>query len=132
MKKSIIYSAFALVAFCNITMASTSEVKASEKQYTTVFEVKMKATPLAQAIAKGDVEAVKKFIEYGADVNEKSNDMTPLMIAARYNQVEIINLLIKNGADIKATNEKGFNALKYAEMSKANDAVTAIKKALDA
>lgn len=128
MKKSIIYLSLALIAFSNVAMASAT---GSVSKFGLVAKYE-KATPLALAIAKGDIETVKKFIEYGVDVNEKSNDMTPLMIAARYNQVDIINLLVKNGADLKATNEKGMSALKYAELSKASDAVTAIKKALNA
>jgi len=128
MKKSIIYLSLALVAFSSITVASTVNT-APKFRLETAFK---DATPLAAAIAKGDVESVKKFIEYGADVNEKSNDMTPLMIAARYNQVEIINLLILNGAKVKVTNEKGFSALKYAELSNATQAVAAIKQALNA
>jgi uncharacterized protein len=128
MKKSIIYLGFAMLAFSNIAMASANE---SVSQFELVAKYE-NATPLAIAIAKGDVEFVKKFIEYGANVNERSNDMTPLMIAARYNQVEIIDLLIKNGADVKATNVKGMTALRYAELSKADGAVSKLKQALNA
>ncbi len=77
-------------------------------------------TPLCAAITKGDLETVRKFIEYGADVNEKSNDMTPLMIAARYNNVEIVKILLDNGADINAKNKNGFTAMTFATMSKAS------------
>jgi len=90
------------------------------------------ATPLAVAIAKGDLTSVKAFISYGADINEKSNDMTPLMLAARYNQVEIINLLLQNGASVKVTNSKGFNALKYAKLSNAAAAADALSAAAKA
>ena len=58
--------------------------------------------------------------------------MTPLMVAARYNQVEIINLLLKSGANVKATTDKGLTALKYAELSKAEEAITTLKLALNA
>jgi ankyrin repeat protein len=128
MKKSIIYLSLALVAFGNVAVSTATE---SVSTFESVLKTD-KATPLAQAISKGDIETVKKFIEYGADVNERSNDMTPLMIAARYNNVEIINLLLKSGANLKATNEKGYSALKYAELSNANEAVTLIKQALNA
>ena len=108
------------VAMASVPAASsTAPVK---KEYTN-------ATPLAIAIAKGDVTTVKAFISYGADINEKSNDMTPLMLAARYNQVEIINLLLQNGASVKVTNSKGFNALKYAKLSNAAQAADALTKA---
>jgi ankyrin repeat protein len=81
------------------------------------------------AICKGDVATVKKLLEYGANVDEKSNGLTPLMIAARYNQVEIISLLLEKGADVKAKDEKGITALKYAEASNAKDAAVVLKKA---
>jgi len=124
MKKSIAILGLALVAFTNGTFASnpTSSVV---KMETTTFN----GTPLCVAIMKGDSETVKKFIEYGADVNETSNGMTPLMIAARYNRVDIITLLISKGASVDVKDEKGFTALKYAELSKATEAITALKNA---
>jgi ankyrin repeat protein len=123
MKKTIIYAALALVTFCNVSMASGNVSKFEiVREYNT-------ATPLANAIAKGDVDTVKKFIEYGADVNEKSNGMTPLMIAARYNNVEIITLLLEKGANVNLKDDKGRTALKYAEMSNAQKAVDTLKAA---
>ena len=125
MKKSIIFLGLAVTLFSNVAMASAPAASSTapvKKEYTN-------ATPLAIAIAKGDVTSVKAFISYGADINEKSNDMTPLMLAARYNQVEIINLLLQNGASVKVTNSKGFNALKYAKLSNAAQAAEALTKA---
>ncbi len=84
-------------------------------------------TPLCVAISKGEVDVVKKFIEYGADVNERSNGMTPLMLAARYNNVDIIKCLLAHGANVKAKDDKGFTALKHAELSNASDAVAYLK-----
>jgi len=123
MKKSIIFLSFALVVFSNIAMAST--VKSS---FAVTINNEVTATPLAAAIAKGDVKSVKAFIAYGININERSNDMTPLMLAARYNQVEIMNILIANGASLKETNTKGFTALKYAQLSNAHDAIAVITK----
>jgi ankyrin repeat protein len=127
MKKTIIYLSLALVAFSNVSMANVSST--SNDFYWTVKKEAKSATPLATAIAKGDLETVKKFIEYGADINEQSNGMTPLMIAARYNQVEIIKLLLVKGANLKLTNDKGLTALKYAELSNATQAVETLKQA---
>jgi ankyrin repeat protein len=87
------------------------------------------ATPLAVAIVKGDLETVKKFIEYGADINQKSNGMTPLMIAARYNQVDIIKLLLDKGANYKIMDDKGLTALKYAQLSNATQATAMLIQA---
>ncbi|MXN90679.1 ankyrin repeat domain-containing protein [Flavobacterium sp. Sd200] len=128
MKKSIIYSALTLVAFCNITTASPIKVSSVDSSITVPYSRVEKATPLALAIAKGDVTAVKKFIGYGSNVHEKSNDMTPLMIAARYNEVEIIKVLLENGANINDKNSKGYNALKYAQISNANEAAALLSQ----
>ncbi len=123
MKKSIIYLGVALVAFANVSMASnqTSLVK-PQMEITKIF-----SSPLNVAVSKGDLAFVKKLIEYGADVNEMSEDLSPLMTAARYNKVEIMKVLIANGARVNEKNEKGYTALKYAELSNATDAIAILK-----
>lgn len=128
MKKTIILG-LALVAFSNVALATN--VQSATPKFELVKEYK-NPTPLAAAICKGDVETVKKFIEYGADINEKSNGMTPLMLAARYNNVEIINLLLAKGANLKEKDEKGNSALKYAELSNATQAAERLKEAINA
>ena len=126
MKKSIVYLGVALLAFTNVSLASNFNSLTASKSIISVYEG---ATPLGIAISKGDIEVVKKFIEYGSNVNEKSNGMTPLMVAARYNRVEIIKILLSNGANLNEKDEKGFTALKYAELSHANDAALFLKQA---
>jgi ankyrin repeat protein len=125
MKKSIIYLGIALVSFS--TIASATNVSSL-----TALELKqindVSPTPLCVAISKGEIDIVKKFVEYGADVNEKSNGMTPLMLAARYNKVEIIKFLLANGANVDTKDEKGYTALKYAELSSATDAIALLKQ----
>lgn len=122
MKKSIVYISMALLSFTNLALASVTETAP-----VTSIHSKYIGTPLCMAISKGDVEIVKKFIEYGADIHETSNGMTPLMYAARYNNVEILKLLVANGADIDKKDEKGNTALKYAEISKAKEAAAFLK-----
>ncbi|MBF4464936.1 ankyrin repeat domain-containing protein [Flavobacterium sp. LC2016-12] len=120
MKKSVIILGVALVAFANVSMAAG--------HMNPKFEIlNSSAGPLHVAISKGDVEIVRKFIAYGANVNEQSEDMTPLMIAARYNKVEIMKILLENGARPNDKNEKGYTALKYAEISNATDAIAILK-----
>lgn len=81
-------------------------------------------------ITKGDFDAVKSMVIAGTDVNKKSKGMTPLMYAARYNRTEIVTLLIQHGADLKVKSDRGYNALDYAKMSKANDTYKIIADAI--
>lgn len=121
--KTIIYLGAALIAFSNASFASneiTPKTNITTAYYPSV-------TPLCVAISKGEIEVVKKFVEYGADVNERSNGMTPLMVAARYNNVEIIKFLLSKGANLKEKDEKGYTALRYAELSAAKDAIEVLK-----
>ena len=58
---------------------------------------------LRLAARKGDIEAVKKSIADGADVNAKSESgTTPLQRAAQYGEKEVVELLISKGADLSA------------------------------
>jgi ankyrin repeat protein len=123
MRKSIIYLGLACLAFGNVSFANeltTLKTQMEWKENTN--------TPLCNAITKGDLQAVKKFIEYGVDVNQKSNGFTPLMLAARYNKVDILKVLIESGAKIDAKDENGKTALQYAILSNASDAVTYLKQ----
>ena len=125
MKKSIVYLGVALVAFANVSMASNvnsfSEMKMKSEFTETV-------TPLSVAISKGDIQTVKKIVEYGADVNEISNGLSPLMFAARYNKIEILKFLLSKGARLDEKDENGFTALKYAELSNAKEAAQLLKQ----
>jgi ankyrin repeat protein len=125
MKKSVVYLGVALLAFANVSLASNFNSLTVNKSIITTY---VGVTPLCIAISKGDCEAVKKFIDYGADVNEKSNGMTPLMIAARYNKVEIIKILLSKGANLNVKDGNGFTALKHAELSSAFSAIQILKQ----
>lgn len=124
MKKSIVYLGVALIALSNVSFAS-NENPTSKKEMTALYEA---TTPLCVAISKGEVDFVKKLIEYGASINETSNGMTPLMVAARFNNVEILKLLVGKGADKSLKDDKGFTALKYAELSNAKEAAAFLKQ----
>ena len=124
MKKSIVYLGIALLSLGNVALASNSVNTKSENRTITINRT---VTPLCQAVIKGDLETVKKMIEFGSDINEASNGMTPLMFAARYNNVEMIQFLIDKGANITAKDTKGYTALKYAELSGAKEATAYLK-----
>jgi ankyrin repeat protein len=123
MKKSVIYFSVAFLAFATSSFA----VNVSDERPVYTLDFHAKNTPLCIAIQKGEIELVKKLIEYGADINEKSFGMTPLMVAARYNKVEIIKVLLENGAKQNQKDEKGFTALKYAQLSYAKEAESLLK-----
>lgn len=120
MKKTVIITAIALgltITTLNArTLAVGSHSDELVKPTTTV-------SSFCLSIAKGDLETVKKLIELGTDVNEKSNGMTPAMYAARYNRVDILKLLVENGANLNVRSDMGFSAIKYAELSKAKEAL---------
>ena len=124
MKKTIIILGLALVAFTDVAVASTISTFTTSKEI-----VNYNNTPLCNAIIKGDIATVKKFVEYGSDVNEMSNGLTPLMLAARYNKVDILKYLLEKGADKQIKDERGNTALKYAEFSKSQEAMDFLKQA---
>ncbi|TPN83050.1 ankyrin repeat domain-containing protein [Aquimarina algicola] len=125
MKKQVL---IALMMVCSIMISNSVEAKTITNDYN-VESVKTKNTvsPFCMAIVKGDLETVKKMIELGSDVNKKSDGMTPVMYASRYNRTEIIKVLVKNGANLKTKTDKGYTALKYAELSNAKEAIELLK-----
>ncbi len=126
MKKTIIISAIAL-CFSVVTVSAKPHSNVLG-DYTTVSVFKV--SPFCVSIAKGDLETVKKLIDLGTDIHEKSNGMTPVMYAARYNRTEILKLLISKGVSLKSKSKHDMTALKYAELSNAHEAVKIIKEAL--
>ena len=115
-----------LAALCvNSVVFASPELKSTS--YNTTEVASALVNDFCMAIIKGDLAAVEKFIELGENVNEQSNGMTPAMYAARYNRVDILKALIVHGANLKAKCIKGHHALKYAELSGANEAAEVIK-----
>lgn len=129
MKKTIIYVGVSILLISQAAFAK--QVQTITSSVVTIDKYDGR-TPLAVAIMKGDFETVKKFVEYGTDVNERSNGLTPLMIAARYNKVEIVSYLLQNGARAEIKDDHGNTALKYAQLSKANEAIEVLKNAKSA
>ncbi|WP_025742926.1 ankyrin repeat domain-containing protein [Aquimarina pacifica] len=124
MKKTIL-TVMTIMFISSVSLAKEANSTTTSYDYELVT---FKANPLCMAIVKGDLEAVKKMIEFGNDVNEVSEGMTPLMYAARYNRLEIIKVLVEKGAKIKTKNRKGYNAIKFAEISNAKEAVALLKE----
>lgn len=86
-------------------------------------------TPFCKAIMNGDTATVEKMIQLGEDVNRKSLGKTPVIFAARYNQPEILKMLLENGADPTIRCDKGYSAMKYAELSNATEAMQVLRQA---
>ena len=126
MKKTIIISAIALCV--SLGSYATSNLNSQNNGLVSVKEFKV--SPFCVSIAKGDFETVKKLIDLGADIDQKSEGMTPLMYAAKYNRTDILTLLINHGANLKLKSDKGMTALKYAELHKATDAQAILEEAL--
>ncbi|WP_062062503.1 ankyrin repeat domain-containing protein [Aquimarina longa] len=124
MRKAILAT---LMVICTVYVsvgAETSTITTSHDYDLMIY----KTSPFCMAIVKGDLETVKKLIELGSDVNEKSEGMTPLMYAARFNRTEIIKVLVKKGARIKTKDSKGYTAMKFAKLSNAKEAITLLKE----
>jgi ankyrin repeat protein len=130
MKKSIIVlSATLLLSTASSFANSPLEVSSLEITTNPVIEFEnMYATPLVVAITKGDLLVVKKFLEYGVDVNEMTNGKTPLMYAARYNELEIAKLLIEKGAKVDIKDANNLKAVDYARISNATDVFNFLQK----
>lgn len=126
MKKTFIISVIALCFTMTIVSANS---KINYENNTSIESVK-KLSPLCMAVVKGDFDTVKKLVEWGADVNEKSIGMTPAMYAARSNRVKILKLLITHGAKLKVKSDVGYTAKRYAELSNATDAMLLIENIL--
>ena len=134
MKNLFLTSLFivALSVNANATNFSGNETSIENANSTYETLAVTNVNTFCKLIQMGDVSAIKNLIGTGVNINQKSVGLTPLMYAARHNKIEIVKLLIKNGAKLKTKSDKGYTALNYAKMSKANDAYELIQKALDA
>ncbi len=129
MRKTIFTSAvLAVLMFNGLAVHANGNQTETNKEATSIAAYDI--STFCKAILKGDVETVKKLIELGEDVNQKSLGMTPAHFAARYNKPEILKVLIANGANLKAKCDKGYTIKKYAEMANADDAMAVLKNAM--
>ena len=67
---------------------------------------------LVKACIIGDLAAVEKAIDEGANVNYKDeNGYTPLLISSNSGNIELVKMLISKGADINSKGSFGITAL---------------------
>jgi len=127
MRKTMLAAILAFASIAGVSAMENAELSIENSN----FEKTVGPSSFCMAIMKGELETVKKMIELGEDVNQKSLGMTPAHYAARYNKAEILELLIKNGANLKKRCDKGYTVKKYAELSNATAALNIINTAMD-
>lgn len=125
MKKSVIILGIAIAMSTQVSKASNIKQLVKDPIHSRADEV----SSLHYAVCEGDIEKVKKLIEYGTNVNKLIRDMSPLMLAARFNKFEIIKVLLANGANPRIENEKGLRAINFAEYAKATESIAILKNA---
>lgn len=128
MKKSILTLSIVAITMGSNLMANATTQPSSVLNNEQFINVDISS--FCKAVMQGDVSTVKRLIDLGEDVNQKSLGMTPAMFAARYYKVEVLSLLIKKGADLTMKSDQGFTVKKYAELSNAEEALVVIETAL--
>ncbi len=78
-----------------------------------------------EAVEKGNIEAVKEYLDAGGDVDAKGDvslggGATPLLWAAWGGHKEIVELLISKGADVNTKADDGTTPLDMANAVKPN------------
>jgi len=87
----------------------------SSHAMSTASLAQLKIESLQDAAKAGDVEAAKKLLADGADVDGKdTRGITPLGVAVGFNKIPIIKEFLEAGADVEVTDPKGNTALHYA------------------
>ena len=120
----------ATVCLLALSGVSANELKTIDSRPTIEVENPEDLSAFCKAVMQGDVETVKKFIELGEDVNQKSLGKAPIYSAARYNKAEVLKVLIENGADLKKKCDGGMTAIKYAKLSNATEAQAVLEAAM--
>ena len=115
MKYLITTIAALVLVGCGESQQTTPEPEAKPVAQSATPEPKTaKATDISihEAAGTGNIEAVKKHLDMGTDVNEKDDlEMTPLLYA---DTKEIAELLIAKGADVDGMGVQGMTPLNMA------------------
>ena len=100
------------------TIAAVVLVGCGKSQSTEPPTAKAPDISIHDAAAVGNIEAVKQYLDGGADVNAKDGDgFTPLVFAVDKGHKEIVEILIAKGADVNAKDKLGWTPLFYAAFS---------------
>jgi ankyrin repeat protein len=129
MRKTILTCAVVLFAMASGSVAALEpETAPATFAAASKLDLGYELNSFCKAIVQGDYDTVKKMIELGEDINQKSLGKTPAIYAARYNKVEILKLLIANGADLDRKCDKGWTIQEHAEHSNAKEALAVIRE----
>ena len=112
------------------TIAAVLVVGCGESQSPEPPTAKAPDIPLWKAAIKGDIEAVKKHLDAGADVNAKDDQFggTPLHHVTVKGHKEIVELLIAKGADVNVLDGGGYTPLDRAGLSKQTEITDLLHK----
>ena len=81
------------------------------------------------AAADGNIEAVKRHLAAGTDVNAKNGERcTPLHLAAGEGHMDIAELLVTKGADVSAKDEEGETPLDWAILLNQSETANLLRK----
>ncbi len=86
-----------------------------------------------EAVEKGNIEAVKEYLDAGGDVDAKGDvslggGATPLLWAAWGGHKEIVELLISKGADVNAKDDGGDTPLDLTILRKQPEIADLLRK----
>ncbi len=126
MRKTILTCAVVMFATVSCCLAASTPAMKTINESKAYFGFELSS--FCKAIVQGDYDTVKKMIELGEDINQKSLGKTPAIYAARYNKVDILELLIANGADLNRKCDKGWSIEEHAEHSNAKEALALIRE----
>lgn len=109
------FTAISLAAFFNHTDAAKQLLAAGADPAIQATNA-AKVNALHAAVARGNFELCKLFIENGCDVNiPQMQNVTALHSAAHRGNLELVQLLVENGANINAKMYSGETAIDFAK-----------------
>lgn len=109
--------AFCVIGFAlgRVTSDNLRTIEANVNGLDSAGKSAQQSRILMEQASKGDLFAVKKAVEDGADVNFRDEyGWTPLIQAAVMNRFDVVKYLVLKGAQINVTAEDGTNALQHA------------------
>lgn len=115
MKKCLFPAVLSLVAIVCYSLQIEAQPKKCEK--------------MSKAVIDGDLQAVRKMIQQGCDVNMRDEfGRSPIFTASQFGHVSIVELLIEKGANTFARDDDGWTVLHVAASSGYKDVTETLIK----